>query len=77
MPAQDDPWIVVVSPAEPVVAERMFEHWARTHPLWSSRLGDADIRIDTIRSADGKTLRRYCVRAMGAQVLHTPAGGDD
>lgn len=56
-----DDWHVVVEPAKPEVADALFAEWKTSNPEWASSLAPEDIRIDTIRSADG-TLRRVRVR---------------
>jgi len=61
MDKTQDKWVVVVYPAEPVTAEQAFEQWRRDNPQWSAQLRDIDIRVDTIRGSEGKTLRRYLV----------------
>ena len=61
---QNDSWVVVVQASEPGVAERAFAQWRQSNPLWSAQLKDTDIRVDTIRGSDGKTLRRYRVRVL-------------
>jgi hypothetical protein len=55
-------WVVVVGPTEPLEAERAFSQWRYDNELWSAELSDSDIMIDTIRALGGKTLRRYRVR---------------
>ena len=53
-------WEEIVSPLPKAEAAAEFKQW-RTQPLNAS-ISDEDIRLDTIRSSDGKTLVRYLRR---------------
>ena len=54
-------WHVIVEPVRPETADELFAKWKNANPFLSASLAPEDIRIDTIRSADG-TLRRYLIR---------------
>ncbi len=55
-------WVEVVSSFDRKEAIELFNKWKKNNPEWSHSLSDEDIRIDTIRTAEHKTLTRYRVR---------------
>jgi hypothetical protein len=57
-----DEWVEIVAPTTRSDAEARFKQWAATHKDERAALRDEDIRIDTIRSEDGRTLVRYRIR---------------
>lgn len=55
-------FVEVVKPLPFAEADRRFAEWLGAHGLRRSELPDDDVRIDTIRSLEGKSLRRYRLR---------------
>ena len=55
-------WIEIVSSTDRIEATELFKKWQKENPLWNKKLSDDDIRIDTIRTAEKRTLTRYRVR---------------
>lgn len=63
-------YVEVIAPAEPDIADEQFRAWLADRA--GSALSPSDVRIDVIRAVDGRTLRRYRVRA---EVLSRRARG--
>ncbi len=57
-----DEWIEIVSSTDRIEAAELFKKWKENNTLWSNSLSDDDIRIDSIRTLDKRTLTRYRVR---------------
>lgn len=62
MTESPDEFVEVVSADHPHEAQRRFHEWLVESRLGEEGLSDEDVRIDTIRSRDAGTLRRYRVR---------------
>jgi hypothetical protein len=58
----DSDFIEVVPAAPFSDADESFRKWLHGNGLQRSDLRDEDIRIDTVRGLDGRSLRRYKVR---------------
>ena len=58
----DNEFIEVVPAAPFTVADEAFNEWLQRLGLERSDLADDDLRIDTIRGLDGRSLRRYLGR---------------
>ncbi len=57
-----DEWIQIVAPAAQADAQAGFRAWEAANQDVRARLCDDDIRIDTMRATDGRTLVRYRIR---------------
>jgi len=55
-------WIEVVPPLPQLEAERRFQEWRAANPGIAGGLRDDDVRLDVIRSNEGRTLFRYRVK---------------
>ena len=61
-PGESD--FIEVVPAAPFSdADNAFRTWLHESGLQRSDLADEDIRVDTVRGLDGRSLRRYMVRS--------------
>ncbi len=54
-------FVEIVPPAEPLAADEAFRRWAADRRDAGIQWLDEDVRVDTIRARDGRTLRRYLV----------------
>jgi hypothetical protein len=59
---RDKDFVEVVPANTFAAADEAFRKWLHDAGLQLSDLADEDIRIDTVRSLDGRSLRRYMVR---------------
>ena len=66
-----DNWMAIVPPLPRSEAEARFRSWEAQHSSQRAALRDADIRVDIIRSEDGSTLVRYCIRRWGENTTLT------
>ena len=55
-------FVEIVPPTEPPLADEAFQRWAHDRHDAGATWTDEDVRVDTIRARDGRTLRRYLVR---------------
>jgi hypothetical protein len=60
---ESDPFIEVVAPSPFDEADALFESWLSEAGLTRDAIADDDVRVDTIRTGDGGSRRRYLVRA--------------
>jgi hypothetical protein len=65
---------VVVEPTGFAEADSAFAEWLSEQGIERSALADDDIRIDTMRGAEGEVLRRYRVRRSAIRGSATRAG---
>ena len=61
----DSDFLEVVPAMSFAAADEAFSRWLSESGLHRSDLRDDDIRIDTVRGLDGRSLRRYLVREIG------------
>jgi hypothetical protein len=57
----DGRFIEIVPPAEPEIAARVFRDRLAELGLSEEDIDPEDVRVDTIRGLDGRTLRRYWI----------------
>lgn len=58
----DNDFVEVVPATTFAEADEAFRAWLENAGLQRSDLADEDIRIDTVRSPDGRSLRRFMIR---------------
>ena len=62
----DSDFVEIVPAMDQADADGEFEAWLRERGIRASDIPRDDIRIDLIRSADGRTLKRYRMRRVTA-----------
>jgi hypothetical protein len=60
---ESDPFVEIVAPSPFDQADALFESWLAEAGLTRNAIASDDVRVDTIRSPDGGSRRRYLVRA--------------
>lgn len=54
-------FIQIIAPSDTPSADEAFRLWAEERRSAGLEWADDEVRIDTIRASDGRTLRRYLV----------------
>ncbi len=72
----NEDFVQVVAPMAMADADCNFQKWLEDRRISRSALNDNDVRVDVIRSLDGRSLRRYKVRESIVETLTVAAASD-